>query len=63
MIPQDGAVDFGRRWKNLTRMQLDRSGAGRAHAQLELAPEFHEDVPARSVHPALTDMAATFGLH
>ncbi|MEJ6022289.1 type I polyketide synthase [Ramlibacter sp. PS4R-6] len=60
VIPQDGAVDFGERWRNLTRMQL---GTGRAQAHLELAPNFHDDVRTWAVHPALTDMAATFGLH
>jgi thioesterase domain-containing protein len=38
-------------------------GSGRAFAQLELAPQFHLDAQAFGAHPALTDMAATFGLH
>jgi acyl transferase domain-containing protein len=63
VIPQDGAVDFGERWRNLTRMQLETKAAARAHAQLELAAQFHEDLRTWAVHPALTDMAATFGLH
>src|SRR5206468_9125941 len=60
VIPQEKSVEFGERWRNLARMQL---GAGTAHAQLELAPAFHADAQAFGAHPALTDMAATFGLH
>jgi thioesterase domain-containing protein/acyl carrier protein len=41
-------------------MQL---GDGRAQALLELREAFHDDMGAWAVHPALTDMAATFGLH
>jgi thioesterase domain-containing protein/acyl carrier protein len=59
-IPQEKAVDFGERWHNLARMQM---GAGRAFAQLELAPGLHGDTQVFGAHPALTDMAATFGLH
>ena len=60
MIPQEKAVEFGARWHNLSRIQL---GAGRAFAQLELAPAFQDDTRTFSAHPALIDMAATFGLH
>jgi thioesterase domain-containing protein/acyl carrier protein len=60
VIPQEKAVDFGERWRNLARMQI---GSGRAFAQLELAPKFHADAQVFGAHPALTDMAATFGLH
>jgi thioesterase domain-containing protein/acyl carrier protein len=60
VIPQEKSVAFGERWHNLVRMQI---GSGRAFAQLELAPPFHLDARAFGVHPALTDMAATFGLH
>jgi len=60
VIPQEKAVAFGERWHNLSRMQI---GTGRAFAQLELAPAFHDDTRVFGVHPALTDMAATFGLH
>jgi acyl transferase domain-containing protein/thioesterase domain-containing protein len=60
VIPQEKAVDFGERWHNLARMQI---GSGRAFAQLELPPKFHLDAQAFGAHPALTDMAATFGLH
>lgn len=60
VIPQEKAVDFGARWHNLARMQI---GNGRAFAQLELPREFHLDAQVFGAHPALTDMAATFGLH
>ncbi|HUR90146.1 MAG TPA: SDR family NAD(P)-dependent oxidoreductase [Ramlibacter sp.] len=60
VIPQEKAVAFGERWHNLSRMQL---ATGRAFALLELAPAFHEDTHVFGAHPALTDMAATFGLH
>jgi thioesterase domain-containing protein/acyl carrier protein len=60
LIPQEKAVAFGERWHNLARMQI---GSGRAFAQLELAPQFHLDAQTFGAHPALTDMAATFGLH
>jgi thioesterase domain-containing protein/acyl carrier protein len=60
LIPQEKVVAFGDRWHNLVRMQI---GSGRAFAQLELAPQFHLDAQTFGAHPALTDMAATFGLH
>ena len=60
VLPQEKAVAFGERWYNLSRMQL---GAGRAFAQLELAAAFHDDVRQFGAHPAMTDVAATFGLH
>ena len=59
-IPQEKAVAFGERWRNIARMQLaDRS----AMAELELPAQFAGDLGAYMAHPALTDMAATFGLH
>jgi acyl transferase domain-containing protein/thioesterase domain-containing protein len=59
-IPQDGAVAFGARWRNIARMRLaDRS----AVAQIELPQKFVGDLAQFGAHPALTDMAATFGLH
>jgi thioesterase domain-containing protein/acyl carrier protein len=59
-IPQDRAVDFGPRWRNIARMRLaERS----AIAQLELPSTFAGDLERFGAHPALTDMAATFGLH
>lgn len=59
-IAQDHAVAFGPRWRNIARMRL----AGRsAIAQLELPQKFVGDLGRFGAHPALTDMAATFGLH
>jgi thioesterase domain-containing protein/acyl transferase domain-containing protein len=59
-IPQDRAVAFGARWRNIARMRLaDRS----AVAQIELPQKFASDLVRFGAHPALTDMAATFGLH
>jgi len=59
-IPQEKAVAFGARWRSIARMQLaERS----ALAELELPAQFAGDLAAYAAHPALTDMAATFGLH
>lgn len=59
-IPQERAVAFGARWRNIARMRLaERS----AIAQLELPRKFVGDLARFGAHPALTDMAATFGLH
>jgi acyl transferase domain-containing protein/thioesterase domain-containing protein len=58
-IPQESAVAFGPRWRNLERVQL----AGQAGtAELALPAEFAPDLQDYLCHPALTDMAATFGL-
>jgi thioesterase domain-containing protein/acyl carrier protein len=59
-IAQEGVVAFGPRWHNIERMQLD---AGRGCAELSLGNAFEADVATYRVHPALTDMGATFGLH
>jgi acyl transferase domain-containing protein/thioesterase domain-containing protein len=59
-IPQAQAVDFGPRWRNIARMQLEGHGG---MAQIELPAKFADDFAQYAVHPALTDMAATFGLH
>ena len=59
-VPQKGVVAFGPRWRNIARMRLaERSGL----AELELAERFADDLAHLRRHPALTDMAATFGLH
>ncbi len=59
-IPQKGIVDFGARWQNIARMQL----AGEtAVAEMELPERFAGDLSDYTAHPAITDMAATFGLH
>ena len=59
-IPQDKAVAFGPRWRNIARMRLSERSA---MAELELPAQFTGDLAAYAAHPALTDMAATFGLH
>ena len=59
-IPQEQAVAFGPRWNNIARMRLGSTGAV---AELELAQRFSGDLAVYSSHPALTDMASTFGLH
>jgi thioesterase domain-containing protein/acyl carrier protein len=59
-IPQAQAVAFGPRWNNIARMRLD---GRRAVAELELAEPFLGDLAGYASHPAITDMAATFGLH
>lgn len=59
-IAQARAVGFGPRWHNIARMQFtERSGT----AQMALAEHFAGDLADYPCHPALTDMAATFGLH
>ena len=59
-IPQEQAVAFGPRWRNIAKMQLAERGGT---AEMELAERFADDLVDYSCHPALTDMAATFGLH
>ncbi|GAB2585150.1 type I polyketide synthase [Ramlibacter solisilvae] len=59
-IPQERLVAFGERWRNIVRMQL---GTATAVAQFELPERFRDDLASYPAHPALTDMAATFGLH
>jgi acyl transferase domain-containing protein/thioesterase domain-containing protein/acyl carrier protein len=59
-IPQAQRIAFGARWRNIARMQLaERS----AIAEMELAEPFAGDLATYAAHPALLDMAATFGLH
>ncbi|WBY03347.1 beta-ketoacyl synthase N-terminal-like domain-containing protein [Ramlibacter tataouinensis] len=58
-LPQQG-VAFGPRWQNIERMQL----AGDAGtAEMALPGRFADDLKVFALHPALTDVAATFGLH
>ncbi|MCY7370039.1 MAG: KR domain-containing protein, partial [Polaromonas sp.] len=59
-IPQAHAVAFGPRWSNIERMQI---GTHEAVADMRLSPKFAGDLAEYGAHPALTDMAATFGLH
>jgi acyl transferase domain-containing protein/thioesterase domain-containing protein/acyl carrier protein len=59
-IPQKNAVAFGARWQNIARMQL---AGTTAIAEMELPERFASDLADFAAHPAITDMAATFGLH
>ncbi|WP_167784702.1 type I polyketide synthase [Ramlibacter rhizophilus] len=54
------ALAFGPRWGNLARMRLAQRSAV---AELVLPDAFRADLPTWGAHPALADMAATFGLH
>jgi len=58
-LPQRG-VDFGPRWHNIAGMRL---GRGEGVARMQLAPRFADDLKVFAMHPALADIAATFGLH
>lgn len=59
-VPQAGAMAFGPRWQNITRMLLNGQGGS---AEIELPACFAPDLSAYACHPAMLDMAATFGLH
>jgi acyl transferase domain-containing protein/thioesterase domain-containing protein/acyl carrier protein len=59
-VPQTGVMAFGPRWQNITRMQLNGQGGT---AEIELPTRFAPDLIAYACHPAMLDMAATFGLH
>jgi len=59
-IPQAHAVEFGPRWRNIARMRLQERSAV---ADIALPELFEADLAQYACHPALTDMAATFGLH
>ena len=59
-IPQEKAVSFGPRWSNISRMQLGRQSAV---AEMQLSNRFAGDLEDYAIHPAVTDMAATFGIH
>jgi acyl transferase domain-containing protein len=58
-LPQDG-VAFGPRWHNIARMQFE---GRRGIAEMALPERFAADLQPYALHPALTDIAATFGLH
>ena len=58
-LPQQG-VAFGPRWHNIVRMQLD---GRRGSAEMALNERFAADLQPYALHPAVTDIAATFGLH
>ena len=59
-IPQAKAVSFGARWSNIARMQLGKQSA---MAEMQLPARFDGDLVDYAIHPAVTDMAATFGIH
>ncbi|TFZ03968.1 type I polyketide synthase [Ramlibacter humi] len=57
-LPQ-GGVAFGPRWHNITRMRLEgRHGI----AEMALPERYAADLQPYALHPAVTDIAATFGL-
>jgi acyl transferase domain-containing protein/thioesterase domain-containing protein len=58
-LPQQG-VAFGPRWHNIARMQLE---GRRGIAEMALPERFAADLQPYALHPAVTDIAATFGLH
>ncbi|HYF42674.1 MAG TPA: SDR family NAD(P)-dependent oxidoreductase [Ramlibacter sp.] len=58
-VPQQG-VAFGPRWHSIARMQV---GGRHGTAEMELPEVFEADLASYGCHPAVTDMAATFGLH
>lgn len=59
-IAQEHAVSFGPRWRCISLMQLTERGGT---AQMALAERFTSDLVDYPCHPALADMATTFGLH
>jgi acyl transferase domain-containing protein/thioesterase domain-containing protein/acyl carrier protein len=56
---QAAMVSFGPRWRNLAKQ---RFGSGGGIAQIELSESFADDLSIYSFHPAMADMAATFGV-
>ena len=59
-IPQAQAIAFGPRWRNIVRMRIAENGG---LAEIALPQPFESDLAVYASHPAITDMAATFGLH
>ena len=59
-IAQEHAISFGPRWRCIALMQLTERGGT---AQMALAERFAGDLADYLCHPALADMATTFGLH
>jgi acyl transferase domain-containing protein/thioesterase domain-containing protein len=59
-LPQTRSVAFGPHWNSITRMRLDGIGGV---AAIELSRHFAGDLGEYAAHPALLDVAATFGLH
>ena len=56
---QADMVSFGPRWRNLA---TQRFGASGGIAQIELSERFADDLSIYPLHPAMADMAATFGV-
>jgi acyl transferase domain-containing protein/thioesterase domain-containing protein len=56
---QADTMSFGRRWHNLA---TQRFGANGGIAQIELPERFADDLSIYAFHPAMADMAATFGV-
>lgn len=56
---QADMVAFGPRWRNLA---TQRFGANGGVAQIELSERFADDLSIYAFHPAMADMAATFGV-
>ncbi|MHC1999474.1 type I polyketide synthase [Methylobacterium sp. CM6241] len=59
-FPQGETVTFGPRWHTIRWIER---GDWEAVAELELPAEFAADLDGITAHPALTDLATTFGLH
>lgn len=58
--PQSEAVSFGPRWRNIESLCL---GEHDAEAEIELPALYAGDLSVFQAHPALMDMATTFGLY
>src|SRR5256885_6920677 len=57
---QEKFLTFGPRWRNLKSIRL---GEGECLSSLQLSPEFHSDLSAYTIHPALLDLATGSALY
>jgi len=57
---QEKFLNFGPRWRNLKSIRL---GEGECLSSLQLSPEFHSDLSAYTIHPALLDLATGSALY
>ena len=57
---QEKFLNFGPRWRNLKSIRL---GEGECLSSLQLSPEFHADLSAYTIHPALLDLATGSALY
>jgi len=57
---QEKFLNFGPRWRNLKSIRL---GEGECLSSLQLPPEFHSDLNAYTIHPALLDLATGSALY